>query len=593
MASLKAVAALAAATLVGRVTATEVFLPPCLDPFQPFVYSGCFSEASGTQILPYRSPESPDDMTVEKCVAECKGNGYRYAGLVYYGVCYCGQTVKGDLTEESECSFPCKGDDSQICGANGKFSIYQDPTFIPVDQTTIEDYDPLGCWTDNSPQGRALSYRQDSVDGATMTTAKCLQACHASGFPFAGTEYGGECYCGVVIGNDTYSAPASECNMACNGASDEKCGGPGRLNLYAADELLSLQPCGYEPPVVSSSTELPPASTVTTESSTSTPVVEESTTSTVEEPTTTPLPTLPPTTSTTAPVSTTSTTSSVCVTTTVIPPKCEYKCGKWCSNPIPDWDNDVKSCKAAWTNCLLQVASCFKQAGFPQSLECFNFGQWCSDVDDYCVKTPKGGKKHDFFGKKPPKGGNPATTLTVTTACPTVAPTSTKPATTTTKPATTTTICPTPAPTNICKQPTNNHYGYKPGKPVGGIDLPVVTCNDLVSDWPSYPFKRYSDPDTRKCKKYSRSTPSTACADACKEQYEDCLDVYAEGCRGNGKKYKPRADSYFGQMEKRTFWGGWNDSFNGAKDKCRAQYNDCLAVNRNVDVKGKCGKFCE
>jgi hypothetical protein len=195
-------ATMAAVALVGHVQATEVALPPCLDPFQPFVYSGCFQEASNTQILPYRSPASSDGMTVEKCVAECKGNGYRYAGLVYYGNCYCGQTVNGQETEESQCNLPCNGNSTQTCGGNSIFSVYSDPTF-PVEDVTIEDYDPLGCWTDNSSLGRALTYRQDKVDGATLTTEKCLLACKEGGFPFAGTEYGGMCdACCICLGGN-------------------------------------------------------------------------------------------------------------------------------------------------------------------------------------------------------------------------------------------------------------------------------------------------------------------------------------------------------------------------------------------------------
>lgn len=191
MAALRTMAAaIAAVALVGRVQATEVALPPCLDPFQPFVYSGCFLEGS-SQVLPYRSPAPSDGMTVEKCVAECKGNGYRYAGLVYYGNCYCGTTVLGTPAEESQCSYPCNGDSSEMCGGDKTFSIYQDPTFQPVEDATVEDYSPLGCWTDDSSLGRALTYRQDGVDGATLTTEKCLQSCRDGGFAFAGTEFGG------------------------------------------------------------------------------------------------------------------------------------------------------------------------------------------------------------------------------------------------------------------------------------------------------------------------------------------------------------------------------------------------------------------
>ncbi|KAL1835944.1 hypothetical protein VTJ49DRAFT_5849 [Mycothermus thermophilus] len=126
---------MAAAALVARVRATEVFLPPCLDPFQPFVYSGCFAEAQGTQILPYRSPATPDDMTVEKCVAECKGNGYRYAGLVYYGVCYCGQTqdsVDGSTMTTEKCLDACRAGNFPFAGTE-----YGGECCAPCTTTTV------------------------------------------------------------------------------------------------------------------------------------------------------------------------------------------------------------------------------------------------------------------------------------------------------------------------------------------------------------------------------------------------------------------------------------------------------------------------
>ncbi|KAK4167593.1 WSC domain-containing protein [Cladorrhinum sp. PSN259] len=599
--------AAAAMAVVAVVKATEVFLPPCLDPFQPFVYSGCYAEASGTQILPYRSPAQSSDMTVEKCVAECKGNGYRYAGLVYYGVCYCGQTVNGAATEETSCSLPCNGDNTETCGGNGAFSIYQDPTFQPVDSVTIEDYDSLGCWTDESSLGRALTYRQNQVDGSSMTTESCLQACKSGGFPFAGTQYGGECYCGVVIGNGTFSAPAEECNMPCNGNSDEICGGRSRLNLFAADELLSLEPCGYVPPVVSSSSSVAPEpTTTTTVEPEPTSSEEPTTTSECTTTSTTTSTTAPPPTSTTAPpttskpptttsgsTSTTKTTSSICTTTTVVPPTCEYKCGKWCSNPIPSWGGNANDCKAAFSSCTLQVASCFKQAGFPDVLECFNFGSWCSDVEKYCRSTPSGSKS-SFCGRNPPKHPNPPKSVTSTITVPCAVATSTRPATTTSQ-------APIPTPTNICKQPTNSYYGYAPGKPVAGIELPIVTCNDLADQYHAgYPFKLYNEPSSRNCKKYTRPQCNNACADACKEQYEDCIDVYAETCRRNTgfggfswPRAKPRSAKFasdsLSEVEKRTF--GWTDNYNGAVNKCKAQYNDCLTVNKQVSVTGKCPSF--
>lgn len=79
--TLMAVAFTAGGLLVGQVQAWHRALPPCTAPFQPFVYKGCFQE----QTLPFRSTLPSNNMTVEVCASECKGNSYRYALTHYFG----------------------------------------------------------------------------------------------------------------------------------------------------------------------------------------------------------------------------------------------------------------------------------------------------------------------------------------------------------------------------------------------------------------------------------------------------------------------------------------------------------------------------
>jgi len=67
-------------------------------------------------------------------------------------------------------------------------SVYQDPTFPADDTSTISDYQPSGCWTDDSSSGRTLVYMQD-LDPSTMTVEECLFACKDAGYALAGVEY--------------------------------------------------------------------------------------------------------------------------------------------------------------------------------------------------------------------------------------------------------------------------------------------------------------------------------------------------------------------------------------------------------------------
>ncbi|KAG7102365.1 WSC domain-containing protein like [Verticillium longisporum] len=534
MAPIKAWAAFAALSLVSTAHTWHVELPPCVNNFQPFVNSGCYANPDGKS-LTYRSSTSSREMTVEKCTAECKGNGYRYAGLEYYGVCYCGNTVNGAELAAGECSFPCNGDKNETCGGDRKLSVFEDRTFPATDAVTIENYVDTGCWTDNSQIGKSLSWPQDQLDKSVMTPSLCTEACRQGGFPYAGVEYGQECWCGAVMGNETRSVDASQCGIACKGDKTKTCGGRSRINIFFAKEFQSLEPCGHQPQ--------PPLSS--------------------------------------APH--------------------EYCCGNWCSTPIPDF-GDWDTCAKAKAKCGLQVAACLKQAGWPGAIECFNFQQWCQNIDMFCGWMCREGwdrscSKKDYFNFYKPVGDGKPITSTSTFPCAATT-------TTTVPPATTTAVVPPPK--GICIQPSNPWYGYGPGNPVGKIPLPAVTCNDLEHEFKGgNPFKMYSNSESSKCRSYTRPNVPSACADACRQQYDSCNAVYAKGCwsfknwrnrREIGASHEvpvsaalaDRSPNLDAAIDKRTFGRFFGDSFWDATNKCKAQYDDCINVNRGVTGAGVC-----
>lgn len=88
--TLTTVLALFSTTLIPSTSAslfrrTGVQQPPCVYPYTDFVYSGCFVDAVYNRSLPFETALEFNNATVEQCTAWCKGNGYRYAGLEYYG----------------------------------------------------------------------------------------------------------------------------------------------------------------------------------------------------------------------------------------------------------------------------------------------------------------------------------------------------------------------------------------------------------------------------------------------------------------------------------------------------------------------------
>ncbi|KAB5594009.1 glycosidase C21B10,07 [Ceratobasidium theobromae] len=87
-----------------------------------------------------------------------------------------------------------------------------------------------GCITD-SEASRVLSAHQTDT---TLTTASCIKSCAASGYKFAGTQFGQECWCGSSLNTAVAGNSASGgCNMPCAGDATQTCGGNYRMNLYS------------------------------------------------------------------------------------------------------------------------------------------------------------------------------------------------------------------------------------------------------------------------------------------------------------------------------------------------------------------------
>jgi hypothetical protein len=268
-----------ASASVSFVKRTGVQQPPCAYPYTNFVYSGCYADAVYNRSLPFETKLEFNNATVQQCTAWCKGNNYRYAGLEYYGSCpvtptltICSSSVELISIQANASAAPASsapkprkqtavflamvcpilllsanttpnyffptGDKSQACGGQDRISIYQDPTFPDADDIAVSaDYKSLGCYTEGT-SGRSLIYSQwDFLNPDAMTTELCLMTCGSKGYPFAGTEFGRECYCGVVLGNGTVPAEKEKCDSPCSGNATEVCGGQLHLSLYVAKNL--------------------------------------------------------------------------------------------------------------------------------------------------------------------------------------------------------------------------------------------------------------------------------------------------------------------------------------------------------------------
>ena len=230
-----------------------------------FSAMGCFTEATNGRALGDKT-FFDNTMTVEKCAMTCAD--YDLFGVEYYHECYCGDALQpGSVSApSSDCSHPCDGDASEICGGDNRLNVYsfgKPPTTAapPAPSSYVSD----GCYTE-ATNSRALTGSVFYDD--LMTVEKCASVC--DGYDLFGVEYGRECYCGNILMDGSVQAPSSECGKTCPGNKAEKCGGGNRLNIYH-----------FEQGDVTSSTSLPSASSTISSSVTSVDTLSSSGTSSV------------------------------------------------------------------------------------------------------------------------------------------------------------------------------------------------------------------------------------------------------------------------------------------------------------------------
>ncbi|XP_013115718.2 xylosyltransferase oxt [Stomoxys calcitrans] len=110
---------------------------------------------------------------------------------------------------------------------SGKFYPALLPSYCPSNHTANN---PLGCFRDEKKfrllSGYFINFK------TTNKPDKCIQLCLQSGFPYAGVQYGSECFCGADLPPESSKLPDSTCNMKCSGDSHEICGGYFAMNVF-------------------------------------------------------------------------------------------------------------------------------------------------------------------------------------------------------------------------------------------------------------------------------------------------------------------------------------------------------------------------
>uniref|UniRef100_A0A182PIG7 protein xylosyltransferase n=1 Tax=Anopheles epiroticus TaxID=199890 RepID=A0A182PIG7_9DIPT len=110
----------------------------------------------------------------------------------------------------------------------GKFYPQRLPTSCPRG-----DHSPnraLGCFRDEKNFRLLSGYY--STFKTNNSPEKCIRLCLQSGYPFAGVQYGYECFCGDEVPKASAKLPDSSCNIKCPGDPKQACGGYFTINVY-------------------------------------------------------------------------------------------------------------------------------------------------------------------------------------------------------------------------------------------------------------------------------------------------------------------------------------------------------------------------
>lgn len=245
-------ASLAFSLTVYSLASAAVIVPRAAGDIPGWNSIGCYVDAVGSRTLSV-AQYLGIDMTIEACTTACSNNGYQYAGVEYANECYCDSQIAAGATlaTDGRCNMACKGNATEICGGSNGINVYNSTTPIStgggtggpakgVNATAILPFTYQGCYSDNSPNGRALMYQQPDND--TMTVESCISACSGLGYTIAGMEYSKQCFCDNFIRYSPTSLADGKCSMPCAGDSGEMCGAGNIISVYSNGSMTNYIP---------------------------------------------------------------------------------------------------------------------------------------------------------------------------------------------------------------------------------------------------------------------------------------------------------------------------------------------------------------
>ncbi|TVY40413.1 WSC domain-containing protein [Lachnellula occidentalis] len=89
-----------------------------------------------------------------------------------------------------------------------------------------------GCFQDGKTESDRVLTGISFADVGAVSNTNCVAYCAQAGYSMAGTEYGGQCFCGNSLSTTTKLADSS-CATPCEGDASQTCGGSWSLSVYS------------------------------------------------------------------------------------------------------------------------------------------------------------------------------------------------------------------------------------------------------------------------------------------------------------------------------------------------------------------------
>ena len=211
---------------------------------------GCYVDQNARSLPIFQF--SSTNNTISSCVSSCAKAGNTYAG-VEGNECWCAKSSPVLVSApSSDCNKPCSGDTWATCGGDWRLNVFKAsnaPSASTASPTSTSTTAPTSYPTAKLPSGwSAVGCVVDNANTRTLdsgattandqTIAKCIAIAQQKGLPYAGVEYGRECWVGTSASKANIQI-GTGCNVPCGGDSGTICGGAYRLSLYVNNNLMS------------------------------------------------------------------------------------------------------------------------------------------------------------------------------------------------------------------------------------------------------------------------------------------------------------------------------------------------------------------